>query len=332
MLIMVESEKVLSKRALEIIGVICTILLLFGSILIILEYNEALYIENSVAQFIFEIITFTGNGVFLILVIAVTTFIYDKRFAKNFFLMWIISGSLNSMLKEIFQEPRPKTNITKASERGYSSSGYGFPSGHAQVAASNWGFSSYHFKDKIKSQLIPIFFSIFIFLVALSRAIIGVHSVKQIVWGLLIGIIILITFLYLNPIFAEKFNTLSLPIKITLAVLVSILIAVLGTLLFPEFAGYGINIYATSGGSLLGLSVGFIFEGEYVNYEPSELTIRQKITNLTIGIGLLLIYFIFFYNLMFGTDILIFIQHAVLSFMIIFVIPFIFTKINKNDK
>jgi len=89
-------------------------------------------------------------------------------------------------------------------------------------------------------------------------------------------------------------------------------------------------MYAISGGSLLGLSVGYILEGEYVNYEPSELNNKQKVINLTVGIVILLIFLIFVYGLISGTDILLFIQNAILSFIITFVMPFIFTKINRK--
>ena len=327
---MSDYEEILSKRALIVICIVSLALLIVGTILLILDYNEALYIENSIVQLIFEIITFTGNGLFLILTVAVFNFIYDKRFAKNFYFMWIFSGGINTMLKEIIKEPRPLTNITKEAQRGYSSSGYGFPSGHAQVAASLWGYTAYDFKDKAKPNLIPVIFSIFIFLVALSRVIIGVHSIKQIVWGLLIGIVILIAFLHLEPILSEKINLLSLPMKIILAIIVSVLYAVLGPLLFPESAGYGVNIYAISGGSLLGLSVGYILEGEYVKYEPSELNTKQKVINLTVGIIILLIFLIFVYGLIIGNDILLFIQNAILSLIIILLIPYIFTKIRRT--
>jgi len=326
---MIESTEILPKRSLIVIGLTFLILFIIGMIMLIFNYNEALYVENSIIQLIFEIITFTGNGLFLILAIAVFNFIYDKRFAKNFFLMWIFSGSINSMLKEIFKEPRPETNITKAAERGYSSSGYGFPSGHAQVAASIWGPTAYEFKDKARPNLIPIIFSLLIFLVALSRAIIGVHSLKQIVWGLLFGIIIFIAFLYLEPIISEKVNLLSLSVKLLLAIIVSFSLTIIGTMIFPEFAGYGVNTYAVSGGSLLGLSVGYIVEGEYVKYDPSELNTKQRVINLIVGITILLIFLIFIYGLTIGNDVLLFIQNVILSLIITLLIPFIFTKINR---
>ena len=229
---MTESKEILSKRALIIIGIISLIIFFVGVILIFLGYNEAFYVENSLVQIIFGIITFSGNAFFLIIVIAIFTFSYDKRFAKNFFFIYILSGYINTLIKEIVQDPRPSTNISKSAQRGYASSGYGFPSGHAQVAVTNWGFTAYYFKDKLKPYVIPVIFSIFIFLVAVSRIIIGVHDLQDIIGGLLIGIAFLILFLHLKPIVSEKFNLLSLTMKLILAIIVPVLLLILKSIVF----------------------------------------------------------------------------------------------------
>ena len=83
---MTESKEILSKRALIIIGIISLAIFIIGFILIALGYNEAFYIENSTVQLIFGIITLLGSAFFLYIIIAIFTFSYDKRFAKNFFL------------------------------------------------------------------------------------------------------------------------------------------------------------------------------------------------------------------------------------------------------
>jgi membrane-associated phospholipid phosphatase len=326
---MTKSKEILSKRALIIIGIVSLITFFVGVILIFLGYNEAFYIENSLVQIIFGIITYSGNFFFLIVFIAIFSFSYDKRFANNFFFIYILSGYVNTLIKEIVQDPRPSTNISKSAQRGYASSGYGFPSGHAQVAVTNWGFTAYYFKDKLKPYVIPVILSIFICLVAISRIIIGVHDLQDIIGGLLIGIGILILFLHLRPIITEKFNVLSLSIKIILAIIVPVLLFVLGTLFLPE-SGYSINIYAVLGGSLLGLSLGQVLEDEYIRYEPSELNLRQKIINLIIGLGILLFYLIFIYGLIIGTDFHEFLRNAIVSFIITLLMPLIFTKINRN--
>ncbi|TFG30050.1 MAG: phosphatase PAP2 family protein [Promethearchaeota archaeon] len=326
---MIETKEILSKRALIIIGIVSLIIFFIGVILIILGYNEAFYIENSLVQIVFGIITYSGNAFFLIIFIAIFSFTYDKRYANNFFFIYILSGYINTLIKEIVQDPRPSTNISKSAQRGYASSGYGFPSGHAQVAVTNWGFTAYYFKDNLKPYIIPIICSIFIFLVAISRLIIGVHDLQDIIGGLLIGIGILILFIDLKPIASEKINVLSFSIKLILAIIVPVLLFVLGTLFLPE-SEYGINIYAVSGGSLLGLLLGQVLEDKYIKYEPSELNLRQKIINLIIGLGLLMIYLIFIYGIIIGTDIHEFIRNAIVSLIITLIMPFIFTKINRK--
>ncbi len=326
---MSEDKEILSKKALILIGITSFTIFVVGIILLLSGYNEAFYIDNFIVQLIFGIITLAGNALVLIIIIAIFSFIYDKRFAKKFFMLYIFSGVINTIIKAIIKDPRPPTNISKAGERGYTSSGYGFPSGHAQVAVTNWGYTAYHVKDKLKPYMAPTIFSIFIFLITISRIIIGVHDLQDIIGGLLIGIGILIAFLYLEPLISEKINSLCLSMKIILAIIIPFLLFLIGTLFLPE-SGYGINIYAISGGSLLGLSLGYVLEGYFVNYDPSELGTKQKIINLIIGIGVLLVYLIFVYGIITGTDIHEFIRNAIVSFMITFLLPLLFKKINRN--
>ena len=329
---MSESEEILSKRALIVIGIISLSIFVIGMALLALGYNKAFYVENYIVQFIFIIVTDLGPSWLTLYLIAILYFIYDKRFAKNLYSLFLFSAHINSLIKDIFHDPRPPT------ERGLSSPGYGFPSGHAQIALDYWGYIAYHFKDKLKHHLIPVILSIIIFLVAISRIIIGVHDLQDIIGGLLIGIAILIAFLYLEPIFSEKINSFNVLTKIILAIVISILLYIIATLLFPE-PQYGINVYALNGGALLGLFVGYILECEYIKYEPSELTNKQKVINLIIGIGILTVYNIFIIGLIWiamvnyffigGIDIRLFVIAAISTFMITFLIPLLFTKINR---
>lgn len=322
---MTDYEEILSKRALIIIGSIWMTILVVGIILITLGLNEAFYVRDPTIQIIFEIITSSGSSFYIILLIAILTFSYDKRFSKNFFILYIFSGFLNTLLKVSIKDPRPTTNFLRSEPV----QGYGFPSGHAQLAVTNWGFVAYQFKDKLKPNVVPILFSIFIFLIAISRIILGVHDIQDIVGGLLIGIALLLLFIYLNPIISEITEKLSLSIKIIIAVIIPILVYLIGTLFFSE-TRYSVNIYAIMAGSLFGILIGNIFEEKYIKYEPTELEAKQKIINLVIGLVILLIYLIFIYRSITGTDFHEFVRNAIISLMITLVMPFIFTKIKKN--
>ena len=162
---------------------------------------------------------------------------------------------------------------------------------------------------------------------------------NDIVGGTLIGIILLLAFIYLEPIITEKVNPLSLSLKIILSIVVSIVLLLIGILIAPT-AGLemvpGADPYSDAGnyaliaGAILGLSVGYLLEEKYVKYDPSALDQKQKIINLVIGMVILLVLF-FLLEFIFKINVITrFIRYALISFILTFVVPLIFTKINKK--
>jgi membrane-associated phospholipid phosphatase len=335
---MSDNQKILSKNGLILIGITSAAIFIVGMILLILGYNEAFYNTNPTIRAVFSVITNAGDEMVYIVIIAVILIVYDKKFAKNLLFSLLLTTYLNNFLKDIFQDPRPPANLDPSSEEGYQASGYGFPSGHSQSAVGVYGYMAYKFKDKSKLFVIPIIFSIFIFLIALSRIILGVHDLQDIVGGLLIGTGFLITFIYLEPIATEKINTFSLPLKILIVIVVSTLLFLLGTLLFPTSGQAPIKNpipYADSGeyavvcGAMFGFTVGYLLENEYVGYEPSEASNKQKILNLIVGLIIIFVLYFLLDLLISGNVVLRFIRYILLSFIISLLVPFVFTKINK---
>ncbi|MFX1256932.1 MAG: phosphatase PAP2 family protein [Promethearchaeota archaeon] len=335
---MYEKEN-LSKKAKIIIGVISILIFAIGVILIALGYNEAFYINNATVQLIFKIITFTGEETFFIILIAIFYIIYDKRFAKNLAFSLLFCAYINQFLKDIIRDPRPPTNSDPNAEHGLIETGYGFPSAHSQNAVASYGYITYEFKDKSKRYIIAVILSILIFLIAISRLIIGVHDLQDIVGGLLIGIGLLIAFIHLEPIFSEKINSLNLITKILIILVISVLIFLIGTLLFPTtglqlldnpplYSDAG--LYALVGGIILGLGIGYLLENKYIDYQPSEINNKQKLINLVIGLIILLLAYLGLDLIISGNVILRFIRYALLSFLLSFLVPLIFTKINRK--
>ena len=193
---MSENKEYLSKQALIILAIISMFIFVVGIILLLLGYNEAFYSESSLIRTIFEAITFTGEAIFFIILIAVFYITYDKKFAKDLAICLMASTYLNEVAKNIGQDPRPITNIDLTDEPYFfTEPDFGFPSGHSQNAVATWGYLAYDFKDKKEpSYLIPAVMSVWIFLIAISRLIIGVHDLQDIIGGLLIGIVFLIAF------------------------------------------------------------------------------------------------------------------------------------------
>lgn len=334
-----EKDEILTNKGLILIGITSVAILIVGLILLALGYNEAFYSSNSGVRAVFQLITDTGDEMFYIIVIAVFFIAYDKKFAKNLLFSLLVTTYINNFLKDVFQDPRPPSNLDPSSETGYIAEGYGFPSGHSQSAIAVYGYAAYHFREKSKPLVIPIIVSIYIFLIALSRIILGVHDLQDIIGGLLFGICVLIPFIYLEPIVSEKLETSSLQLKILLAIIVSVLLLVIGTVIFPMSGQYPIKNpvpyadaggYALVSGVILGFSLGYLLENEYVNYLPSELSNKQKIINLIVGLILVFVIYFVLGLVIRGNIILRFIRYALLAFSISLVLPIVFNKINRK--
>lgn len=345
MIFMSEKKENLSLNALITLAIITVIILVLGLILLLLGLNEAFYSSSSTIRSIFKAITYLGEPIVFIIVVAVIYIIYDKGLAKNVALSLLIAVYLNEFFKNIFKDLRPATNvdpdnISAENPSGLVETSYGLPSGHAQDAVGTWGYIAYQFRDKPRFYVTPIIFSIVIFLVAISRIIIGVHDLQDIIGGLLLGLCFLTLFIYLEPIISEKFNRLSLSLRLIIVVIASILLFALGTFLFPtsgkdllpdppSFTDTG--GFAQVGGVLLGLGIGYLLENKYINYQPSQLNGKQKIINIVITIVILFVAYFALEALsdIFDSVIYRYIRYALIAFILFYIVPLILTKIKK---
>lgn len=336
---MSEKKQYLSKRALLIIGITSLAILIIGITLYFTDFNEAFYGESSTVRAIFKVITYLGEPVTYMIIGAILYLGYNKNLAKRSVVILLFSQYLNQTLKGIFQDTRPATNV--GVEYGFAEPQYGFPSGHTQNSFSVYEYLSNEFKDEYKYKqvpIVPIILSGIVFLIAISRMIIGVHDLQDVVGGFLIGVGILLLYIYLEPFLSEQFNKLNLIAKLIFTVIISILLFLIGTLWFPN-AGLGLvspprryrdaGAFAQVGGVLLGFGVGYLLEQEYVKYEPSQLTIKKKIINIIIGIVVLLIVFVpFEYLIEIDSVFFRFFRYALMAFILGYVVPLICTKVN----
>lgn len=338
---MSEKKEFLSKRALLIIGITWLAILIVGVILYFADLNEAFYSDSSTIRAVFKAITYLGEPVTYIIIATIIYLGYSKKLAKRSVLILLFSQYLNQTLKGIFQDTRPPTNV--GDEYGFAEPKYGFPSGHTQNGFSFYEYLANEFKDEYKYKqvpIVPIILSGIVFLIAISRMIIGVHDLQDVIGGFLIGVGILLLYIYLEPFLSGQFNKLNLITKIILTIAVSLLLFLIGTLWFPN-AGLGLVIpsllyrdagaFAQVGGVLLGFGVGYILEQEYVKYDPSQLTNKKKIINLIIGIVILIMVFLIFeYLIKIDSVIYRFARYALLGIVLAYVVPLICTKIDSK--
>lgn len=342
---MQNNDEIIGKKGLILIIVVFIAVLILGFILLALGYNESFYSHTESVRAIFTAVTYLGEPAVFILIIGIFYIAYNKRFAKNLALNLMVTTYMNSILKDVFQDPRPPSNfdadeISVENPNGLARTSYGFPSGHNQTAVSAWGYIAYHFRKRL---WVVMLMSVIIFLVGLSRLVIGAHDLQDVIGGFLIGLVLLVLFVFFEPPTSKKFNGLSMQYQLIFIVISSVALFLLGTFLFPTT---GLSLlpdppsytdtgnYALVGGVILGLGVGYILENRYVGYEPKELDNGKKILNLIVGMA---IAFVVFFGLesikdVFDSVVFRYFRYAMVSFVLVYFVPMVLVRINKGNE
>lgn len=132
-----------------------------------------------------EAFTILGEQVIIVGVIAFIYFVYNKKAGEYIAYSVFLSACINGAIKGIVRAERPfQVDATIEGKRAQTATGYSFPSGHAQNAASFYTSLGMHFKNK----KLWIAIAIIIFLVAISRVYLGVHFPRDVIVGALLGI------------------------------------------------------------------------------------------------------------------------------------------------
>lgn len=134
--------------------------------------------------------TFLGKEQFYLLLMPFLYWTIDSRLGIQLGVMLTLSSSLNDLLKLGFHSPRPfwVSETVRAVE--YEGS-FGIPSGHAQISASIWGLLA----GKLKQGWIWGVAIFLILMIGISRLFLGVHFVRDVLSGWLIGAIFVWVFL-----------------------------------------------------------------------------------------------------------------------------------------
>ncbi len=262
-------------------------ILVVGLILLSLGYNLAFYNSDPIVQAVFKFFTETGSDLFYIAALSLIYLTFDKKYARFIIPQFIIQLFFNTGLKDIFQDPRPEWNYINGVPIEDS---YGFPSGHSQLAIAFWGTQMYALQDHPKKKIILPILAIFLIMVPISRMVIGVHDLEDVIGGLLIGIGVATTYAYLAPEILSKTESKSWKWKLSMSLVISLLIWVISVisafvLLNSEIAAENI---AQPCGLLVALSFGLKIEENIVDYKIEEGKPKK---NIILGlIGVLIIF------------------------------------------
>lgn len=161
------------------------------------QFVETLH--NSIIYQPFRLVTNLGSESFLVPFVVVMTIVLSILLKKWFVAILFPGGillthQLNILIKSLIVRERPSISVAANAE------GYSFPSGHAMISMVCYGLIAYLLVKKMKSHVLifitQTMFVTLIFLIGISRYVIHVHYITDIVAGFALGFICLIGLIY----------------------------------------------------------------------------------------------------------------------------------------
>jgi membrane-associated phospholipid phosphatase len=168
--------------------------------------------------------SYLGNEEFFLLVLPLIYWSVDSGLGLRVAFILVTSNLFNNIAKLLFAGTRPYWISSHVRALWTTETSFGIPSGHAQNAVSVWGmFAAYGRRTWIWIVAIAI-----IFLIGFSRIFLGVHFPHDVIFGWLLGAVILWAFMrFWEPIGAWV-GKKTLSQQILVAFIVSLIFIVLG--------------------------------------------------------------------------------------------------------
>jgi len=227
-------------------------------------------------QFIFSI-NFLGDEDFFLLFLPFVYWCINKALGYRFAFLFLLSEFANEFLKSIFAQPRPY-QVNDKLYAPIKTEGYGIPSGHTQRNIVTWGYFATQLGRPLARTFAWLWWVVALvipILVGIARMYLGDHFPQDVIAGWVIGAVLVVIYLALQPRAAAWLNTrASFALKLAIAILAPLVLAAI--LLVP-------NTSVTMG-ALLGFGVGVVLEEKFVHFSPRGEWWKQ-IVKIVIGLA-----------------------------------------------
>jgi membrane-associated phospholipid phosphatase len=286
-----------------------------------------------------------GIGFFLIFI----PFIYwtiDRRIGVRALLILLSFDFITASFKLLFHQPRPYWigDVKQLSTE----TTYGIPSSHAGRSLSVIGYLAF----RIKENWFWAVTVIYVLLVGISRLYLGVHFPHDVLFGWLIGIVVLWAFIKWESAFRNWLIDKPLSTQIALGFTISLMFIATGSIIRLMIAGtpdpeewsqYStearslVNFF-TLAGAFFGTWAGYPLMRQYASFDAKGPWGKRALRYFVGVIGLLVIYLglSLLFDL-FAPDesvpgyILRYIRYSLVAFWAIFLAPWVFIKFNLAD-
>ncbi|HIR59888.1 MAG TPA: diacylglycerol kinase [Candidatus Onthousia excrementipullorum] len=186
-------RKIIILLSLFVILTICVLLDITGA----MDYNIYNVLSTSNVEFLTvcsNVVTSLASSQAIIIITLILIFLLNTNHQRIFVIInTLISAGIIILSKNIFLRERPLIGSEILSS-------YSFPSGHSLIATTYYGFLIYLLRrSKCKEECKVIgttFLTTLIVLICLSRLILNVHYLTDVVGGVILGLVILLVLIY----------------------------------------------------------------------------------------------------------------------------------------
>lgn len=279
---------------------------------------------------LFQLCTYLGQELFVVIVICWLYWCYNKKLAYTLGFSYFSAGLLAQGLKITFRIPRPwdlQPGFHAVPSAVPAATGYSFPSGHTQSATSLYGTLSIYCRQK----WLKILFVLTFLAVGFSRMYLGVHTPKDVLTAVVIGII---PAWLCWRLFYQRADDTSHDLAISLILgAVTVFLLIYTIILYRtqtiEFR-YAQDCLKAAGAGF-GFAAGFYLERHCLNFSLPE-TARGKILRLVCGLCLTLAIQEGLKPVI-GTGLAASVfRYFLVIFWILFLYPLLFTKLASRHK
>jgi membrane-associated phospholipid phosphatase len=220
-------------------------------------------------------LTQLGSEEFFMLAVAVVFWCLNRRHGARLAMLLLFSVWLNSVAKELLNQPRP-FSYDPAVRMIFPADGGGMPSGHTQNTVVLWGYLAWAFRRR----WLTVLAALFIVLVPLSRLYLGVHFPTDLLGGYLLGGVLLWLYVRWEPAAENWVHRRRLGWQFAVAFVVPLVLY----LVHPSADEALVTGLAT----FTGMGLAFVHERRWVGFEAPAGT-WQRLACLVLGIAMALI-------------------------------------------
>jgi membrane-associated phospholipid phosphatase len=286
--------------------------------------------SNDWLNAVFGALTFLGNEEFYLLLLPLIYWCVHKGIGVRLGYLSLLSAWVNDVIKYLFKIPRPASldaRIRKLAEE----IGPSFPSGHAQNAVVNWGYLAY----RLSKTVLWAGAVILILGIGLSRIVLGVHFPQDMIGGWLIGLVLLVIFVWAEPPVTRWLSGQKRPIQLVLAVGIPVL------LIFVHPADVE-GLYPAEGSitpmsAMAGFGIGLVMEQAWVRFRVEGEWWRRGLRFL-VGLVVVAIFYlgprlILPEGMAYGLEALLrFVRYALVGWATVFLCPWLFVRLRLAEK